>query len=158
MDIVNFVELSKQISTSGQPAAADFQTIAAQHFTTIINLALPTSDRALPDEGAIVTGLGMNYVHIPVKWEAPKVEQFRRFAGIVRQLEDERVWVHCVMNMRVSCFMYLYRRHELGWPEAEARRHMTPIWDPGKYPAWAEFVDHIASGYVARASSGTPNV
>jgi protein tyrosine phosphatase (PTP) superfamily phosphohydrolase (DUF442 family) len=149
LNIFNFVELSDRISTSGQPAAADFKGIAAQDFTTIINLALPSSDHALPDEGAIVTGLGMNYVHIPVRWEAPRVEQFRRFAGILRQLEGEKVWVHCVANMRVSCFMYLYRRHELGWPEADARRHMAPIWDPGANPAWAQFVEHVASSYAA---------
>lgn len=153
MNIKNFVELSDRISTSGQPAAADFQTIAAQDFSTIINLALPSSDHALPDEGAIVTGLGMNYVHIPVRWEAPQTEQFRRFAGFMRQLEGEKVWVHCALNMRVSCFMYLYRRHELGWPEEDARKHMALIWDPGAYPAWAEFVNNVAASYPARATS-----
>lgn len=151
MNIVNFVELSDRISTSGQPAAADFPVIAAQGFTTVINLALPSSDNALPDEGAIVTGLGMNYVHIPVRWEAPRVEQFHHFAGIMGQLDGEKVWVHCVVNMRVSCFMYLYRRHALGWPEAEARKHMAPIWDPNDYPAWAEFVGAFAPGNTAHA-------
>jgi protein tyrosine phosphatase (PTP) superfamily phosphohydrolase (DUF442 family) len=150
LNIINFAELSERVTTSGQPAAADFQTIAAQDFNTIINLALPSSDHALPDEGAIVTGLGMNYVHIPVRWEAPQIDQFRRFAGLMHQLEGEKVWVHCALNMRVSCFMYLYRRHELGWPEADARKHMAPIWDPGDYPAWAEFVDNVAASYPAR--------
>jgi len=150
LDIINLVELNERVTTSGQPAAADFPAIAAQRFTTIINLALPSSDHALPDEGAIVTGLGMNYVHIPVRWEAPRVEQFRRFASIMRQLEDERVWVHCALNMRVSCFMYLFRRHELGWAEADARRHMAPIWDPGGNPAWAEFVENVAASYAAQ--------
>lgn len=148
MNIINFAEISDRISTSGQPAAADFPAMAAQGFSTVINLALPSSDHALPDEGAIVTGLGMNYLHIPVRWEAPRVEQFRHFAGIMRQLDGEKVWVHCALNMRVSCFMYLYRRHELGWPDADARRHMDPIWNPRDYPAWAEFVDNVAAAYA----------
>ena len=151
MNIINFVELSERIATSGQPAAADFKSIAAQDYTTVINLALPSSDHALPDQGAIVTGLGMNYVHIPVRWEAPQTDQFRRFAGLLRQLEGEKVWVHCALNMRVSCFMYLYRRYELGWPEADARKHMAAIWDPGDNPAWAEFVENVAINYPARA-------
>ena len=150
MNIINFVELSERIATSGQPAAADFKSIAAQDYTTVINLALPSSDHALPDEGAIVTGLGMNYVHIPVRWEAPQTDQFRRFAGLLRQLDGEKVWVHCALNMRVSCFMYLYRRHELGWAEADARKYMAPIWDPGDYPAWAGFVDNVAAAYASR--------
>ncbi|MBI1731474.1 MAG: protein tyrosine phosphatase family protein [Gammaproteobacteria bacterium] len=150
MNIINFAQLSDTLSTSGQPAAADFQSIAGQGFGTVINLALPSSDHALPDEGAIVTGLGMNYVHIPVRWEAPRVDQFQRFAGLLRQLDNEKVWVHCALNMRVSCFVYLYRRHELGWAEADARRHMDAIWDPRNYPAWAEFVDNVAADYSAR--------
>jgi protein tyrosine phosphatase (PTP) superfamily phosphohydrolase (DUF442 family) len=149
MKIVNYAELGDRIATSGQPAAADFKTIAEQGFTTVINLALPSSDHALPDEGALVTGLGMNYFHIPVRWEAPRVDQFRRFAGLMRQLEGEKIWVHCALNMRVSCFMYLYRRHALGWADADARKHMDPIWSPADYPAWAEFVDNVAAEYAA---------
>ncbi len=151
MNIINFTELGERLSTSGQPAAADFKTIAAQGFSTVINLALPSSDHALPDEGAIVTALGMNYVHIPVRWEAPRTDQFRRFAGLMRQLGDEKIWVHCALNMRVSCFMYLYRRHELGWPEVEAREPMDAIWNPRDYPAWAEFVDNVAASYPTPA-------
>jgi protein tyrosine phosphatase (PTP) superfamily phosphohydrolase (DUF442 family) len=150
MQIVNFAQLGERLATSGQPAAADFKSIAEQGYTTVINLALPSSDRAVPDEGALVTGLGMNYIHIPVRWEAPRVDQYRRFAALMRQLEGEKTWVHCVMNMRVSCFLYLYRRHELGWDDAEARRHMDAIWDPAKYPAWAELVDNVAADYAAR--------
>src|SRR5450756_117291 len=35
------------------------------------NLALPTSDNAIPNEGSVVTSLGMAYVHIPVDFKAP---------------------------------------------------------------------------------------
>jgi protein tyrosine phosphatase (PTP) superfamily phosphohydrolase (DUF442 family) len=145
MNAVNFVQLSDTVATSGQPAAADFPVIAAQGYRTVINLAMPTSDDALPDEGAIVTGLGMNYVHIPVPWEAPQVAQFERFTALMRLLDGEKIWVHCALNMRVSCFMYLYRRHELGWPDADARRHMDPIWDPREYPAWDRLVHDVAA-------------
>lgn len=148
MDIVNFVQLDERIATSGQPAARDFEAIAAQGYGTVVNLALPTSDNALPDEGAIVTGLGMNYVHIPVQWDAPRPAQFRRFAGLMGQLEGEKTWVHCALNMRVSCFLYLYRRHELGWSEADARRHMDPIWNPRENPAWSAFMDEVAAAYA----------
>jgi len=27
---------------------------------------------------------------------------------------------------------------------------MDPIWDPGGNPAWAQFVENVASGYAAQ--------
>lgn len=151
VNITNFIQISPDIATSGQPAAADFAAIAAQGYGTVINLAMPTSDNALRDEGAIVTGHGMDYVHIPVVWEAPRPAQFRRFAAILGRLGGEKVWVHCALNMRVSCFMYLYHRHALGWDDAAARRHMDPVWDPREYPAWSRFVDDVAAAYAGEA-------
>lgn len=148
MNIVNFVQLGENLATSGQPAAADFAAIAARGYGTVINLAMPTSDNALPDEGAIVTGHGMNYVHIPVQWDAPQLAQFRRFAGLMRLLEGEKTWVHCALNMRVSCFLYLYRRHELGWNDADARRHMDSIWKPRENPVWSTLMDEVAAAYA----------
>lgn len=139
------MQIGPDLATSGQPAASDFAAMAAQGYGTVINLALPTSDNALPDEGAIVTGHGMNYVHIPVRWEEPRVEQYLHFAGVMRATARGKVWVHCVLNMRVSCFVYLYRRHELGLEDAEARRYMDPVWNPRDYAAWGRFVDDVAA-------------
>lgn len=149
MNVLRFAQLGDRIGTSGQPTAREFEEIAAQGFGTVVNLALPSSDGAVADEGAIVTGLGMSYVHIPVRWDAPQVEQFRRFAALMRLLDGEKVWVHCALNLRVSCFFYLYRRHELGWPEADARRHMAPLWNPQDHPVWAKFVGDVAASYEA---------
>ncbi|MGH8247421.1 MAG: protein tyrosine phosphatase family protein [Gammaproteobacteria bacterium] len=143
MDIYNYLKIDERISTSGQPKAEDFSGIAGQGFQTVINLALPTSDHAIPDEGSIVTRTGMNYVHIPVVWEAPRTEQFRKFADVVRHNENEKIWVHCVANMRVSCFMYLYHRKVKGMPEAEARALMNRIWDPGAFEQWNRFVEDV---------------
>lgn len=148
MNVIHFAQLCECIATSGQPTADDFRAIAAQGFGTVVNLGLPSSDGALADEGATVTSLDMSYVHIPVRWDGPKIEQFRRFAALMRLLEGEKVWVHCARNMRVSCFFYLYRRHELGWAEADAREHMDAIWNPQDDPVWAKFVDDVAASYV----------
>lgn len=143
MNIHNYIKINDRISTSGQPKAEDFAEIARQGFQTVINLALPTSDHAIADEGSLVTRTGMNYVHIPVNWEAPRIEQFRKFADVLRQDEDEKIWVHCVVNMRVSCFMYLYHCKVKRMPEAEARALMNRIWDPGKFEQWKRFVEEV---------------
>jgi len=143
MNVTNYLRISDRISTSGQPAAGDFEEIAKQGFRTVINLALPTSDHAIPDEGALVTRTGMTYVHIPVDWEAPRAGQFQQFAGILRQNETENIWVHCVLNMRVSCFMYLYHRKVKGMPEAEARALMNRIWEPNDFKQWRRFMEDV---------------
>jgi GNAT superfamily N-acetyltransferase/protein tyrosine phosphatase (PTP) superfamily phosphohydrolase (DUF442 family) len=81
--IRNFLRLSSNVATSGQPEPAEFDAIAAAGFDCVINLALPTSTHALSDEAALVAAQGMEYVHIPVEWEAPRFEDFARFeAGV----------------------------------------------------------------------------
>ncbi len=51
--------------------------------------------------------------------------------------------VHCVVNMRVSAFTFLYRiRHE-GADPAAAKADVERIWTPN--PIWQEFLDdHLA--------------
>jgi protein tyrosine phosphatase (PTP) superfamily phosphohydrolase (DUF442 family) len=143
MQIRNYLRINDRIDTSGQPRAGDFPDMAGQGFRSVINLALPGSDNALAEEGSIVTGLGMNYFHIPVVWEAPRVDQFRTFAGIMEGHEHEKIWVHCALNMRVSCFMYLYHTLVRGMPELQARALMNRIWNPDEYPVWKKFIDDV---------------
>lgn len=145
MDILNYVKISERIGTSGQPRAEQFNDIASGGFGTIINLAVPDSSNAIADEGSVVTRAGMNYFNIPVIWDAPKVEQFRTFATLMNGLEDRKVWVHCALNMRVSCFMYLWHTKFRGMNEDEARSLMRRIWNPDDFPAWKQFVADVNS-------------
>jgi protein tyrosine phosphatase (PTP) superfamily phosphohydrolase (DUF442 family) len=140
--ITNFLPISEAIATAGQPTEAQFADIQAAGYSTVINLAMPTSDNALPNEQAIVTGLGMTYVHIPVVWEQPTVADCDRFFAVmdqVTQQPDQKVFVHCALNMRVSAFVYLYRRLKLETPEAIAQADLAKIWQP--IPTWQAFID-----------------
>lgn len=136
--IKNYYLISDEIATSGQPTAAQFNDIAKAGYQVIINLALPSSDQAIVDEGAIVTRLGMIYLHLPVIWDAPKVEDLQFFCQVMESLKKRKVWVHCALNMRVSCFMYLYRKLFLKLPEAQARYPMTQLWQPNS--VWQQFI------------------
>jgi protein tyrosine phosphatase (PTP) superfamily phosphohydrolase (DUF442 family) len=78
-EIYNFRAIGERLGTSGQPTESQFQAIREAGFAAVINLALPTSDNALPNEGSIVTGLGMSYVHIPVDFKAPTSQDFQAF-------------------------------------------------------------------------------
>lgn len=119
--IVNFVQLAPDIGTSGQPEPSDFESIREAGYDAVVNLALATSDNAVEDEGSIVTGLGMRYVHIPVDFDNPTLDDLQLFLAIMRAFEGKKVWVHCVVNARVSAFSYHYLRHVRGQDEATSR-------------------------------------
>jgi len=106
-----------------------------------VNLALFTSSNALPGEAERVTGEGMAYVHIPVEWEHPKPGQFAQFVGVLDAFQGHKVWVHCAMNMRVSAFIYLYRRLVLSESEEAASFPMRVVWTPDE--TWQAFIDQV---------------
>jgi protein tyrosine phosphatase (PTP) superfamily phosphohydrolase (DUF442 family) len=80
LEIDDFRAIGEQLGTAGQPTESQFRTVREAGFETIINLALPTSGNALGNEGSVVTGLGMTYVHIPVDFKAPTSQDFRASA------------------------------------------------------------------------------
>ena len=63
-DITNFIQVSNQIASSGQPDEHQFKMIAEGKYQVVINLAMPNSDGAIPEEGNIVTAHKMIYIHI----------------------------------------------------------------------------------------------
>ena len=138
--ITNFVPMAEDIGTSGQPRAEQFDAIADAGYEAVINLALPTSEHAVPDEGSIVTSLGMRYFHIPVVWEAPTVDDLRTFIGVMQALDGKKVWVHCVVNARVSAFTYHYLRHVRGLDEAASRSPVLKRWEPQMDETWRAFL------------------
>ena len=138
-DIYNFLQLSDRITTAGQPTASQYPAIAVAGYQTIINLALTESANALVDEGAIATSLGLEYIHIPVLWEAPTLDNFEEFVRVMNQRKDRQIFVHCAANKRVSAFMYLYHRIVDGLDEKTAQIDLAKIWIPSQF--WQSFID-----------------
>ena len=85
-EIYSFRDISERLGTAGQPTESQFRAVKKAGFEAVINLALPTSDNALANEGSIVTDLGMTYVHIPVDFKAPTSPDFHAFSR--RGLDD----------------------------------------------------------------------
>lgn len=138
--ITNFVQITDDVGTSGQPKKDQFQSIADEGFRAVVNLALPTSDHAIAEEGSVVTGLGMSYIHIPVDFSAPTVDDLKTFIGTMEALKGKKVWVHCVVNARVSAFMYLYLKHVRRLDEAAARSPVLERWEPKMDDTWKRFI------------------
>jgi protein tyrosine phosphatase (PTP) superfamily phosphohydrolase (DUF442 family) len=137
-DILNYCYISNKLTTSGQPTAQELSLIKRLGFSTVLNLAPSNAANALPDEQAIVTALGMEYVNIPVDWGNPTVDDFSQFCTVMNAHQDQQIYVHCAMNMRVSVFVYLYRYLILGVPESEAYQSVMTIWQPNE--TWQKFI------------------
>lgn len=138
-----FAKISDQVGTSGQPTIEQFVDIKSAGYELVINLALPTSTNALPDEAEIVTSLGMEYIHIPVNWETPQVDDALSFFEVMQANQNKQVFVHCAANMRVSAFMFLYRTLSQNISVAEAQKDLNKIWVPE--PHWQSFMDQVIS-------------
>ncbi len=136
--IYNWHRLDDRITTSGQPTEAQLAEIAALGVQHIVNLGLHSHEKALPDEAASVSRLGMEYIHIPVDFQNPTEQDFQQFWAVMEQLKDVAVHVHCIANARVSAFFYRYRRDVLGMDEASARAEMEAVWQPRG--VWIDFV------------------
>jgi len=137
-EICSFRAIGERLGTAGQPAESQFRTVREAGFEAVVNLALPTSDNALANEGSIVTSLGMSYVHIPVDFKAPTSSDFRAFCGVMAALDERRVFVHCAANKRVSAFVFLYRVLYQRVGIADAERDLHAIWQPDG--VWRRFI------------------
>ena len=137
-DIPDFLLLSETLATGGQPNEAQLAAVGAAGYEVVVNLALPTSSGALPDEAGIARAHGMKYIALPVAWEAPTVADAEAFFDAMDANAGRRVFVHCAANMRVSAFVYLYRTLRQKTPEADAVRDLHRIWEPNE--RWREFI------------------
>jgi protein tyrosine phosphatase (PTP) superfamily phosphohydrolase (DUF442 family) len=137
-NILNFVAYSDSLVTSGQPKAEEFALIHAAGYEIVINLATPASHNALINEAELVQQLGMKYIPIPVIWEKPLVEQFDLFVRTLSSLQGARVYLHCAMNWRASCFMFLYRVLYQQVDTESAWWDLKSVWEPDE--VWNQFI------------------
>ena len=137
-DIYNYLCLTENLSTSGQPREEQLVEIARAGFQVVINLLPAFSEDALADEATSVLKLGMAYVHIPVIWEQPTLQNLKTFIAVMDANQEQRIFLHCAANMRVSAFMALYRIIKLRWEPNRAFADMQRIWKPN--PVWQRFI------------------
>jgi len=138
-DIYNYRQAAPDIATSGQPRQDQLALIAAAGYDVVINLALHDDPRySLKDEASSVRALGIEYVHIPVRFCAPTVHDLASFFDAMRRSKGRRIWIHCAANMRVTAFLGLYWQLCEGWPEERAFSLMRDVWQPDE--VWSSFI------------------
>jgi protein tyrosine phosphatase (PTP) superfamily phosphohydrolase (DUF442 family) len=121
----------------------NFPTSVRWASATSVNLGLHIHEKALPDEAASVSRLGMTYIHIPVDFQNPAVEDFDNFCAVIERLKDAPVHVHCIANYRISAFIYRWRRDVLRMDEIKARAEMEAIWH--SEGVWATLIGRAAA-------------
>ena len=144
-DIFNYLSISDRIATGGQPTEQQLVSIKNNGYQVVINLALPTSENALPNEKQSVESLGMKYINIPIEFNNPQVEEFESFCKIMAEHQHRKIFVHCAANLRVSVFMYLYRQIYEGISQEEAQADLEKLWRPN--PTWQNLIYSIATSY-----------
>jgi protein tyrosine phosphatase (PTP) superfamily phosphohydrolase (DUF442 family) len=146
-NIYNFQAVTDDLGTAGQPTAAQFDAVKDAGYHVVINLALGTTPRDLPNEAALLADHGIDYIHIPVVFEHPTRENLADFFAAMDANQDKKRFVHCIANARVSAFVFLYQVLRQDVPLEEARATMLRIWQPND--TWQAFIDEtLASGDV----------
>ncbi len=136
--MVNFLRLTPLLASGGSPSLADLEGLREEGCEVVINLALTTSPGALPLEDEHIRRLGMQYIPIPVVWEDPTRQNLMDFFAAMDACRERSVFVHCVKNMRVSAFIYLYRVLRLGADPQDAHQDLVKIWEPEGI--WLDFI------------------
>ena len=143
--IYKFLRLSDSVGTAGQPNASQFTAIKDAGYRIVVNLAVPDSPQAVANERELVAAQGLEYVHIPGLWDNPQVEDALRFFATMQANTGKKIFVHCIANMRVSAFMYLYRVTYEKMSEEEATRDLHALWVPNE--VWQKFINDVLQRY-----------
>jgi uncharacterized protein (TIGR01244 family) len=145
-DIVNFRRIDASLDTAGQPSEEELAAAARDGIEVVINLALHDDPRySLRDEPATVKALGMRYIHLPVKFDAPTEQDLLAFFDAMDANAGKRILVHCAANKRVTAFLGLYRVIRQQWDRERAFEAMKTVWEPNEN--WAPFIRAMLDKY-----------
>ena len=137
--IPNFLDIGPRLATGGHVNPSQLMAVKATGYEAVVNLLPDDSPWAMSGERDLAHRLGLQYMHLPVDWEAPTAADFARFCAAMDDLRERRVFVHCAANKRVSAFVFLYRVIRLGVPRDNAATDLHRVWTPE--PQWQQFID-----------------
>lgn len=139
--IYNYKQFSPNLTTGGQPDENELHEIGRAGYEVVINLGLDGTEYSVQNEKEIIESYGIQYIHIPVSFEAPEVEKYWAFATFLKTVSYKKVFVHCAANKRVSIFMALFRVIEEGLPCRQAIEDILSIWEPSE--VWENFMNEL---------------
>lgn len=150
--IPQFSIIHEHLLSSAQPSAEQLQHIKEYGCSTVINLALNDAKPHLENEDRICLELGLNYIQLPILWDAPAPDQCLLVLDLIDHLvTNEIVWIHCAKNYRVSCLMALYRQYYMNVDMETVQNMLHQIWEPNE--TWTGLMHSVALQLQGRVAT-----
>lgn len=138
--IRNYTWVSDDLASAGQIANDQIPLLVEAGYDVVVNLAIADVERN-GEEGFRVAEAGLAYIHIPVDWQEPTLDDLDLFFDVMEANEGRKVFVHCFANMRASAFVYLYRTMVQGVADDVAGATMSEVWDPAEVEQWGALIE-----------------
>jgi uncharacterized protein (TIGR01244 family) len=145
--IRNFLRVSTEFCTGGQPRPEHFARLKEQGVKTVLNLRTPGEHRA-DEERAAVEQAGLKYFNIPVVYTAPKPEQVDEFLKITDDPANRPMFIHCTAAIRVGAFWLIRRVVRDGWTWDKALEEAKKVGLSN-----APHLEEFAKAYVTKKRS-----
>ncbi len=143
--IRNFLRVSTEFCTGGQPRPEHFAGLKADGVKTVLNLRTPGEHRADEEEQA-VKAAGMTYVNIPVVYTAPTAESVDAFLRVTDDPKSRPMFIHCTAAIRVGGFWLIRRVLRDNWTFEAALAEARKVGLTG-----APHLEEFAKQYIAKA-------
>jgi uncharacterized protein (TIGR01244 family) len=143
-DIRNFLQVTPEFCTAGQPRPEHFDYLKAKGVRTVLNLRPPAEHRA-DEEQAAVERLGMKYINIPVVYRDPTDAQVDEFLKITDDPTNRPMLIHCTAAVRAGAFWMIRRivRDGMSYDDALAEARKVGLVN-------APHLEEFIKGYLSR--------
>jgi protein tyrosine phosphatase (PTP) superfamily phosphohydrolase (DUF442 family) len=138
LDAPNVVVISDRLVTAGQPTAAALAGLKAQGMEAVISLGPRGGPDLVPQEPAIISGQGLEFIPLPFPSDGPSEAQYAAVADALRRVQGRRTLLHCQVNWQASTFVFLYRVLEGKEDPEVAYQAVAKVWSPS--PPWKQFL------------------
>lgn len=106
--IRNFLQVTPEFCTGGQPRVEHFAKLKADGVKSVLNLRTPGEHRAEEEEAA-ARNAGLTYFNIPVVYSAPTEAQADEFLRLTDDPATRPMFIHCTAAIRVGAFWMIRR-------------------------------------------------
>ena len=107
-DIRNFLQVTPEFCTGGQPRPEHFAKLKADGVKAVLNLRQPVEHRA-DEEQQAVAAAGLKYFNIPVDYQNPSDADVDQFLKITDDPANRPMFIHCTAAIRVGAFWMIRR-------------------------------------------------
>ena len=107
-DIRNFLQVTPEFCTGGQPRVEHFAKLKGDGVKAVLNLRQPSEHRA-DEEKQAVEAAGLKYYNIPVNYQNPSNADVDQFLEITDDAANRPMFIHCTAAIRVGAFWMIRR-------------------------------------------------